>query len=852
MENKADVKAIMARFQANGSTSEDPPSATSPGRPKIQTKLSSEALFMKKPTTDSGASIPPKPSYIKNTPNLPGKSETPEPSKAKALANKFANSQEETKPPFDKNKLPTKPSFMQLSEPKAALTDTKPVFPKPGLSKAGTEANLVFPKPGLNVTDAKLVFPKPGLNGTEVKPVFPKPGLNGTDAKPVFPKPGLNGTDAKPAFPKPSLNNTVTEPKPVFTKLTSPKPNWIKEDSVTSSPAEAPPTLAPKIPPTQLKPSNNFFKLQQKMEANIQHTTKAEVSTDNASRPTLPVMPAAKPTPKNPLFNKEPAEQDKPSAVNKLAANILNSVAPTVPPASKKPSLRKPSPRIQDGDPNAPKKNPLPNSLALGPAPAKPNRPPNVNLSVIKRETDTPADEPKKIVPPPPPSHPSNHSNPVTPAPPPVPSLPRETQNPFHPSQMSKDKDEDDDDDGEMYEDLDERWEAAEQKQEKKKEKDDKEEKKRLEAEKKEQKEREKKEQEARKKFKLVGPRLAGHHPYPWQPEGKWLARAQDGSIGYVKIPSVKIDYNSLKQTAEQAYEPDVYDDIDTAPPEKSKAKEVAFPPPPVIGGEEIYDDVDQVVDVSSSEAEPSPVKPRVFQWMLERSKRAPSNKVLPPPILPSGHPENKGGAIDEEIYDDVDQNFPPPPPVINVLKVDPKKQKKLEKEEKEFRKKFKFEGEISVLDQVTIIPNLTNKKWSNKELQLKAGEKLDVIVKAVDNKLICRNEDGKFGYVSTSYIVSDDGDIYDDIGDGDQMVCSSAGSFYGKQRFDYLKPIAEEERKVEEAEKKLREEQSVSTNSCLKQTQTPSLNSISSCDLSSLLHCCPSVEDEPQGGTML
>ncbi|CAJ1070921.1 mitochondrial ATP synthase subunit e [Xyrichtys novacula] len=33
-------------------------------------------------------------------------------------------------------------------------------------------------------------------------------------------------------------------------------------------------------------------------------------------------------------------------------------------------------------------------------------------------------------------------------------------------------------------------------------------------------------------------------------------------------------------------------------------------------------------------------------------------------------------------------------------------------------------------------------------------------------------------------------------------------GVFYGKQRFDYLKPIAEEERKVEEAEKKLREEQ--------------------------------------------
>uniref|UniRef100_A0AAQ6I9I9 ATP synthase F(0) complex subunit e, mitochondrial n=1 Tax=Anabas testudineus TaxID=64144 RepID=A0AAQ6I9I9_ANATE len=33
-------------------------------------------------------------------------------------------------------------------------------------------------------------------------------------------------------------------------------------------------------------------------------------------------------------------------------------------------------------------------------------------------------------------------------------------------------------------------------------------------------------------------------------------------------------------------------------------------------------------------------------------------------------------------------------------------------------------------------------------------------------------------------------------------------GVVYGKQRFEYLKPIAEEERRVEEAEKKAREEQ--------------------------------------------
>ena len=60
----------------------------------------------------------------------------------------------------------------------------------------------------------------------------------------------------------------------------------------------------------------------------------------------------------------------------------------------------------------------------------------------------------------------------------------------------------------------------------------------------------------------------------------------------------------------------------------------------------------------------------------------------------------------------------------------------------------FQYEGEIQVLNQVTIAPTLTNKKWSGKELAVRAGEKLDVIVNAVDNKLICRNDEGKCEYL--------------------------------------------------------------------------------------------------------
>lgn len=54
------------------------------------------------------------------------------------------------------------------------------------------------------------------------------------------------------------------------------------------------------------------------------------------------------------------------------------------------------------------------------------------------------------------------------------------------------------------------------------------------------------------------------------------------------------------------------------------------------------------------------------------------------------------------------------------------------------------YEGEIRVLYQVTVIPTLTNKKWASKELAVKAGEVVDVIAKAEEDKLICRSEEGK------------------------------------------------------------------------------------------------------------
>ncbi|XP_048854264.1 FYN-binding protein 1 [Brienomyrus brachyistius] len=448
------------------------------------------------------------------------------------------------------------------------------------------------------------------------------------------------------------------------------------------------------------------------------------------------------------------------------APPVLSS-KPLLNPPTIKPSLQ-PNSQAQESDPSTPRKKTLPNIFSLGNAPPKPNRPPKVNLEMFTGDRRCVKDDPKQkmggafssqpVMPPPAPSlslrAPLAKAQPeleeeeeeesyddvgLSGAPPPLPPG-------GHPSMKPEDEGGE-----EMYEDIEELRTPKDSKetreQEKKNEKDKK---KRLEQERKEQKEREKKEQEVRKRFKIMGPIQVIHTARARKdckggkndlslkegqtieivrisdnPDGRWLARTYEGSYGYVKTAAVEVEGASQAQTGGNNSE--------------------EFPPP--LEEDEIYDDLDD------------------------------GDLNLPPPPILDENNEGLGAASGDEVYDDVDSSaFPPPPPMNSLPQLkpkgkleekDPKKQKKFEKEEKDFRKKFKYTGEITVLDQVTVVPVLTSKKWGNKDLPLKPGEIIDVITKPVDNKLIGRNQDGKFGYVSTSNIVEGDIDVYDDIGEG-------------------------------------------------------------------------------------
>ncbi|XP_027683868.2 FYN-binding protein 1 isoform X1 [Chelonia mydas] len=290
-------------------------------------------------------------------------------------------------------------------------------------------------------------------------------------------------------------------------------------------------------------------------------------------------------------------------------------------------------------------------------------------------------------------------------------------------------------------------------------------------------------------------------------PEGKWLGRTTKGYYGYIKTIVVEIDYDSLKRKQRPSMsaslrradnDQEVYDDVGEQDSISSQSGRsgtgVMFPPP--LPDEEIYDGIDDE-DVNARSISQDEDKNDSRSWGLlkmlkgkddkKKSVREKTTKVneaednggsfMNPPIKTFGK-----DAGENDVYDDVESSEFPPPPVeigsslmMKSLSLgrgkadekDTRKLKKMEKEEKEFRKKFKFEGEIRVLYSTMIIADLPSKKWGAKDLPVKPGESVEVIQIIDDAKVLCRNEEGKYGYVLRSSLMENDGDIYDDIADG-------------------------------------------------------------------------------------
>ncbi|XP_048224092.1 FYN-binding protein 1 isoform X2 [Perognathus longimembris pacificus] len=782
MDGKADVKSLMAKFNTGSHPTEE---ISANNRPfKITGQNSTSGIQARKTLFNNQGDAAP--------PTGPG------------TVPKFGTQ----KPP-----LPMKPTTEEKPD-----KEPKPPFLKPsgGGPRFGTLANPAAREPEVKVGFLKPVGPKPiHVPKEEPKPVFPRPvgnklsfhsgsqdqDLKAPGSKPAPPLPAAEN-EQKQAFPKLAGAKSKfmsasqdADPKPLF-----PKPAFGQKAPLSPEEAQEDDRAAKKGPPGPpgVKSKVGPLKPGREDPENKDHGA----DTSSSPFPGVVLKPAASRGSPGLSRNGEAKKEDrKIDATKNIFLSKMHQEEAALGPspakclkAPSKPPVGKPWVQSQDkekGDKNAtaPRQKRLPPLSSLGPPPPKPSRPPQVDLTKFRKADSANSTSKGQMpysttsLPPTPPAHPASQP-PLPPAHPtqsPLPSLPprnikpsfdlkspvnEENQDGIMHFDGTGNLEEEQESEGETYEDIE-----ASKEREKKREK---EEKKRLELERKEQKEKEKKEQELKKKFKLTGPIQVIHHARACcdvkggknelsfkqgeeieiiritdNPEGKWLGRTARGSYGYIKTTAVEIDYDSLKQKK------------NSLGPLSSR---------PIEDDQEVYDDVaEQDANNSHSHSRNGGVIPSPPEDIYDGIEDQDADDGFPSPP--------KQLDIGEEVYDDVDaSDFPAPPEemiqAINIGKSkteekDPKKLKKQEKEEKDLRKKFKYDGEIRVLYSTKVVPSLTSKKWGAKDLQIKPGESLEVIQNTDDIKVLCRNEEGKYGFVLRSHLLDSDGEIYDDIADG-------------------------------------------------------------------------------------
>ncbi|NWT73537.1 FYB2 protein, partial [Prunella himalayana] len=94
---------------------------------------------------------------------------------------------------------------------------------------------------------------------------------------------------------------------------------------------------------------------------------------------------------------------------------------------------------------------------------------------------------------------------------------------------------------------------------------------------------------------------------------------------------------------------------------------------------------------------------------------------------------------------DDVERN------IFKFKKSSEEKSKKMDKEEKFFRETFMYHKEIRVLARASAARSVRSRRRA--DLPLTAGEQLDVIDAVQGHAVICRNAQGRYGYVLVEHL---------------------------------------------------------------------------------------------------
>ncbi|XP_043376677.1 FYN-binding protein 2 isoform X4 [Chelonia mydas] len=206
---------------------------------------------------------------------------------------------------------------------------------------------------------------------------------------------------------------------------------------------------------------------------------------------------------------------------------------------------------------------------------------------------------------------------------------------------------------------------------------------------------------------------------------GKWLAKDGVEHSRYVCVGALKADEDMVAlsqrilkpmQTSE-----DVYDDVEDI--KHAVILSSSVPNLEVVSqGNMAYDGIDDQKDAKEKDDKHK-------NWKLKF-------------LMPKDKDQTRSS---EDIESLSSRNF------FKAKKYNIDKKKKVAKEEKLFREKFMYNKEIIIIN--TAVAHCSVASKGKLDLPITAGEQLDVIDVTEENQVICRNSEGKYGYVLLEHL---------------------------------------------------------------------------------------------------
>ncbi|KAM7107516.1 FYN-binding protein 2 [Ciconia maguari] len=265
---------------------------------------------------------------------------------------------------------------------------------------------------------------------------------------------------------------------------------------------------------------------------------------------------------------------------------------------------------------------------------------------------------------------------------------------------------------------------------------------------------------------------------------------AKDGAellrFVYVGVPKPRVERTALNQDTWQSLQApeDIYDDVEEMQDRLSHASDdsSSFASASISGNsyEETYEDVEIEGD-NPAKTETEKQKRFGSLFKIEKLKLKNTRFKENLRLFSVSVPNLAAVAQEDTVYDDVEVGQREPREkdkyktwmpkflmakeekdqrkssndvernTFKVKKSNAEKSKKMGKEEKFFRETFKYDKEINVINTATAECSVASKR--RVDLPVTAGEQLDVIDVTEGNTVICRNSEGRYGYVLVEHL---------------------------------------------------------------------------------------------------